>query len=148
IEPLGDVPSIFQYHKEYAMRPSEESQQSWESLFPRKCGHGFVRHPTISPDMTGVAVYHQLHCLDAIRHGYWGARDGLDPNQHSKPGHIRHCIDYLRQSLMCHADTNLEPIDIDLGGVNGFGFPRKCRDFTKVTAWTDKWRTHNETSIS
>ncbi len=117
----------------------------------------------ISPVPHGLTVYHQLHCLvrhsiptarrllanqmqDAIRHGYWAAIDKVEPDHKAEPGHIRHCIDYLRQSIMCNADTNLEPIDGDLGGVTGFGFSRKCRDIVRIMAWADEWRTHNQTN--
>lgn len=82
---------------------------------------------------------------DAIRHGYWAAVDGITPSHHAEPGHIRHCIDYLRQSIICHADTNLEPIDENLGGVTGFGFSRKCRDIVRLMKWAEDWRTHNQT---
>ena len=50
----------------------------------------------------------------------------------TRPAHVRHCIDYLRQSLMCHADTNLEPIIEELGGATGFGSEHKCRNFEKI----------------
>lgn len=73
--------------------------------------------------------------------------EGVEPGLHVKPRHIHHCLDYLRQSIMCHADANLEPIDMTLGGVKGFGSPRKCRDSNKLKEWADTWRTHNETII-
>jgi hypothetical protein len=31
-----------------------------------------------------------------------------DPLMKYSPAHMRHCIDLLRQSLMCHADTTIE----------------------------------------
>jgi len=78
---------------------------------------------------------------DAIRSGYWAAIDGIEPSHHARPSHVRHCIDYLRQSLMCHADTNLEAINQTLAGVTGFGSEKQCRDYGRVTAWADQWRT-------
>ncbi|KAI1427096.1 hypothetical protein F5Y12DRAFT_792817 [Xylaria sp. FL1777] len=141
--PPGRIDHTFHYRRQFGMRPGNVSQKYWDMVFPR--GRGFIQHPIISPTPHGLAVYHQLHCLDAIRHGYWAARDGKDPEPKAEPGHIRHCIDYLRQSIMCHADTNLEPINEDLGGVTGFGFPRKCRDIVQLMGWADKWRTHNQT---
>ncbi|PQE23634.1 Tat pathway signal sequence protein [Rutstroemia sp. NJR-2017a BVV2] len=114
-------------------------------MFPR--GRGFIENPAVSPKPMGVAVFHQLHCLDAIRRSYYAAIDGVELNHHLAPGHVRHCIDYLRQSLMCAADTNLEPIDPELGGVTGFGNPRKCRDIIALIKWTDKWRSHDQSTI-
>ena len=57
----------------------------------------------------------------------------------TRPAHVRHCIDYLRQSLMCHADTNLEPIIEELGGATGFGSEHKCRNFEKIKGWVTKY---------
>lgn len=34
------------------------------TLYPG--GRGFIQNPAISPDVMGVAVYHQLHCLVSI----------------------------------------------------------------------------------
>ncbi|KAI0187899.1 hypothetical protein EV127DRAFT_462591 [Xylaria flabelliformis] len=144
--PPGRIDHTFHYRHQFGMRPGNVSQKYWDLVFPR--GRGFIQHPVISPIPHGLAVYHQLHCLDAIRHGYWAARDGIEPGKKAEPGHIRHCIDYLRQSIMCNADTNLEPINDDLGGVTGFGFPRKCRDIVQIMGWADKWRTHNQTDHS
>lgn len=40
---------------------------------------------------------------------------------------------------MCHADTNIEPLDESLHGVHGFGVEHKCRDFGGVRDWISKW---------
>jgi len=82
-----------------------------------------------------------------MRRSYYAALDGVEPDIHMSPGHVRHCIDYLRQSIMCAADTNLEPIDPKLGGVTGWGNPRKCRDIVQVIHWADQWRSHNQSII-
>jgi hypothetical protein len=58
---------------------------------------------------------------------------------HVNPAHVRHCIDYLRQSLMCHADTNIEPVVERLDGVKGFGSVHQCRDFNSVMDWIELW---------
>lgn len=57
--------------------------------------------------------------------------------------HLGHCIEGLRQSLMCSADTS--PIvwqwvesDEDLNGGRMQGFPgalHTCRDFDKIKNW-------------
>jgi hypothetical protein len=41
--------------------------------------------------------------------------------------------------MLCDSDTNLEPTIDDSGGVNRWGFERKCRDFTGVRDWAEKW---------
>lgn len=62
-------------------------------------------------------VYHQLHCLQMIRisytldlyPGYQGAL-GLKEGE-MIPLHIDHCIDAIRQALMCHGDITVLPME-------------------------------------
>jgi hypothetical protein len=78
--------------------------------------------------------------LNGVRKGYYHAIATVTgADQHTKnedtmvdPKHIRHCIDYLRQSLMCHADTNFEPVIEALGGATGFGTVHHCQSYQKV----------------
>lgn len=69
-------------------------------------------------------------------------------NAHNDPHHIRHCFDYLRQALMCAADSNIEEVDWKLGGTSGWGFKRQCRDYSAVVDWAEKYRLHSQTDIS
>lgn len=39
----------------------------------------------------------------------------------ASPAHIRHCIDLIRQSLMCQPDLAIEEKGQEKGGVSGFG---------------------------
>lgn len=65
--------------------------------------------------------------------------DYLDDNER----HVRHCFDYLRQSLMCAADGTLEPVDFSLGGVTGWGVKRQCRDYEALKLWAEERRASN-----
>jgi hypothetical protein len=58
----------------------------------------------------------------------------------SSPAHVRHCIDLLRQVLMCHADRTVEEKD-DKGGVLGFGTVHKCVDWIELISKIDAWNT-------
>lgn len=56
--------------------------------------------------------------------------------------HSAHCFDYLRQSIMCAADTSLEG-DTELGP--GWGSKHECTDYDALLEWanehaTMKWR--------
>jgi len=56
--------------------------------------------------------------------------------------HSAHCFDYLRQSIMCNADTSLEG-KTEAGP--GWGSKHECKDYDAVLAWADdhtaiKWR--------
>ena len=56
------------------------------------------------------------------------------------PPHVRHCIDLLRQSLMCGADITVEIKDEAAGGVHGFGVEHRCIDWDQPVDWTTKWQ--------
>ncbi|KAI6086358.1 hypothetical protein F4821DRAFT_129464 [Hypoxylon rubiginosum] len=88
-----------------------------------------------------MSVFHQLHCLsylvDHFQQGYAGT-ELTDEVAH----HSAHCIDYIRQSIMCAADTNLEG-KTEAGP--GWGSKHECADYDAVLAWanehsTMKWR--------
>ena len=57
---------------------------------------------------------------------------------YSTPWHTRHCIDFLRQMLMCHADTTIEPVEPQLGGIVGFGIKHECKDWDYIYDWVVK----------
>ena len=57
---------------------------------------------------------------------------------HTSPAHIRHCIDLIRQSLMCNADTTIEVKDEEINGVRGFGTLHQCKDWRGLVRWTEE----------
>ena len=61
----------------------------------------------------------------------------------TSPAHIRHCIDLLRQSLQCQSDLTVEIKDKDKGGVTGFGTEHKCKDWTQLLTWLQRWESYN-----
>lgn len=84
----------------------------------------------------GVSVFHQLHCVNMLRLNMYPEEfHWTMPGQ--SPEHIRkhrdHCIDYLRQAVMCSADVTFEPWGEV--GVNGMGAIHQCRDFQKIFTW-------------
>lgn len=62
----------------------------------------------------------------------------------SSPAHIRHCIDLLRQSLMCQPDTTIEVKDKEIGGVTGFGTEHQCREWDQLIEWTRRWQIYEQ----
>lgn len=47
--------------------------------------------------------------------------------------HRDHCLDYIRQAIMCQGDTTFEILTSV--GVNGMGATHKCRDFDGIFSW-------------
>lgn len=70
--------------------------------------------------------------------GYGGVKLDKEVAHHSA-----HCFDYLRQSLMCAGDTNLEG-KTEAGP--GWGSRHECVDYDALLQWANKhgampWRT-------
>jgi hypothetical protein len=71
--------------------------------------------------------------------------------EHMRDDHIYHCIDYIRQAIMCCGDTTLEKArNVDgkaVRGVDGWGVEHQCRDFSAIVAYGEAHRTNNDTGI-
>ncbi|KDR77491.1 hypothetical protein GALMADRAFT_65711, partial [Galerina marginata CBS 339.88] len=108
--------------------------EEWAETLPGK--RGFVRlGPKGRP--FGVALYHQLHCVNALRYAYTVARDGLvtDPEiMKSKFAHDNHCFQFLRQSILCGADNSLIMVDQSNQSLShaGFGAKHRCRNWAQL----------------
>ncbi|KAF7903118.1 hypothetical protein EAE99_012144 [Botrytis elliptica] len=144
---LASKSKTFVYNQTYGEKPSNQTDAAWESLFPSQ--GGYFQHPTLAPHRSALSVFHQLHCLNGLRNTYWlllsAATTGptiLEDEipMMASPPHIRHCIDLLRQSLMCQPDLAIEEKDQEKGGVSGFGVEHKCKDWGQVTQWVEKWQ--------
>jgi len=94
--------------------------------------------------MASVEVFHQLHCLNLLRknlhHEYYYKTDisFTSSKQETFKTHVDHCIEIIRQSLMCSADVGI----VTYEWVRGFKVPypnfntkHQCRNFDKILAW-------------
>lgn len=70
-----------------------------------------------------------------------------DANHRTSGHHIRHCFEYLRQSLICLADANLEEMNYTTRGVSGWQTERTCRDFEGLRTWADEWGIAREDAL-
>lgn len=82
-------------------------------------------------------------CQYTIRRAYYstaktGQLEDFDFGRDRKQ-HTGHCFEYLRQSIMCSADSSVEPA-ANVEGFLGWGFPRQCRDFGELRDWTEDSR--------
>ena len=55
---------LFTYNRTFTNPPSDVTNQAWADLFPAR--GGFLVHPTLAPNLSVVAVFHQLHCIVCI----------------------------------------------------------------------------------
>ncbi|KAJ8064634.1 hypothetical protein OCU04_006960 [Sclerotinia nivalis] len=150
---LDTVLDTFKYNKTFGEPPSKTSDEAWESLFP--VHGGFFKHPQLAPERSAFSVFHQLHCLNSLRIGFWSVYNGrhkrstMGPEHEHGSGdmvdlsHMRHCIDLLRQSLMCQPDLTIERKNEELGGVTGFGTEHQCKNWEQLQLWTSQWEKFN-----
>jgi hypothetical protein len=84
-------------------------------------------------------MFHALHCLDAFRHALTDRRpDSFTPH------HFDHCLNYLRQLVLCSADATLEPLDFREaanGSFNSPYFDRQCLDWSAVYSAMELYET-------
>ncbi|KAK5625194.1 hypothetical protein RRF57_000910 [Xylaria bambusicola] len=91
-----------------------------------------------------VGVYHQIHCLNSIRMMlYWDYYKIRFANSTDSElftlGHTAHCIDTLRQWLMCHGGVEIHlanwvdtPAERELDGATS----TTCLKWDSLAAWT------------
>ncbi|ORY10110.1 hypothetical protein BCR34DRAFT_464401, partial [Clohesyomyces aquaticus] len=82
---------------------------------------------------------HQLHCLTVIRSTLYKYKEGRvqgDGDGDVKWDHAVHCLDSLRQAVMCRADDTL--LATRDGNVFGDGQERVCRDWEGLRGWVEE----------
>ncbi|KAJ7485123.1 hypothetical protein B0H11DRAFT_1722399 [Mycena galericulata] len=78
----------------------------WASMIPKNGGIVHVG-PDRQPYM--LSIFHQLKCLDILRRMYAEEHGGgLDDVG-------RHCLNYLRQTVLCRSDLRLESVQASDG---------------------------------
>ncbi|EJD46607.1 hypothetical protein AURDEDRAFT_184310 [Auricularia subglabra TFB-10046 SS5] len=99
---------------------SQDYDDVWKSS--ASAGRGFVR---LGPEsrLYELTMFHELHCLRALNYG-----NALGPV------HIHHCLNYLRQGVLCGADLTLEAGDFAERDFtrDKVGSTHTCRDWSAV----------------
>ncbi|KAN0103690.1 hypothetical protein V8E52_011715 [Russula decolorans] len=74
----------------------------WAALAP----HNGIIHLGPHRQPYSISLFHQLRCLDIIR------RDMIvvDPEDTTGSKLSRHCLNYMRQMVLCRADLALDPV--------------------------------------
>ncbi|OAX84481.1 hypothetical protein ACJ72_01152 [Emergomyces africanus] len=95
-----------------------------------------------------VEVFHHLHCLNLLRQAtYFNfeyySKKGDGPFQNSDDvlkTHIGHCIDILRQQIMCTADVGVfgQWWVKGVGPFVDFNTVHKCRNFEEIRKWAEQ----------
>ncbi|KAK2879393.1 hypothetical protein FQN49_000911 [Arthroderma sp. PD_2] len=77
--------------------------------------------------------FHNLHCLRTLFRYVWNADRGL-PQQIALT-HIQHCLDQLRQDVICNADDTPRYAGFQNPPGTGAGQVRMCKDWGKLEKW-------------
>jgi len=122
-----------------------DAESKWMSIYPD--GFGFVRLGE-GRRILCTSMFHQLHCVDKLRR----ALDNPDDPVATIP-HLQHCLNYLRQMLICASDVTLEPEGFDpsrdVTEASGVGVTHTCRDSSAIyetinennANWKEYWET-------
>lgn len=149
---------MFSLNETFASKPDNESDRAWESILPSPFksftikdtsddeidGLGFIQHPLLGPEITSLAFVHQLHCVDTLRRSFYAAVDHAVDTHTTH--HAQHCLEYLRQAIICNGDANLEYREADpaTGVLSTPGYSlHHCRDFAKLYHFAERWRVWN-----
>ena len=88
-----------------------------------------------------VDVFHELHCLNYVREYLHQDYYKVKEPPESRILHVDHCIDTLRQTLMCHGDIALHTFDWIPDYRRpwpNFNVVHECRNFDAIYDWAEK----------
>ncbi|KAI9832805.1 MAG: hypothetical protein M1819_004025 [Sarea resinae] len=148
----------------YLGPPTDEGDAAWLALYN---DHGLsqisAEEASLLPNATvevpenpgsyiiGLDVFHQLHCLNRLRRKLYPARynpegtsSSVDPEEQSILD--EHCINSIRQSLMCNADLSTIYWAVDGEAQNrSLPLPRAstthtCRKWDRIVDWAKAHR--------
>ncbi|KAH6663001.1 hypothetical protein B0J14DRAFT_645053 [Halenospora varia] len=157
------VPYTFDPHfvtppSEYMGKPNPDLDERWyhlaelrnfaadkETLVRANKSEAPVRWPGTDTYQIGLETFHQLHCLNYIRmYTYMDYYGEIDFDMQQEPleertEHKDHCVDVLRQHLMCAPDLNIytfhwtkhSPVPFFDLKTN-----HKCIDWNHFDSWT------------
>ncbi|KAJ7456067.1 hypothetical protein FB451DRAFT_1372967 [Mycena latifolia] len=123
----------------YGLNGSAADAQ-WAALIPHNGGIVRLRAGTREKEETFMlGMAHQLRCLDVIRRDWVRGAELHEADAEWQPttsAVTAHCLAYLRQMVLCHADRRLEPVVDPFGAhaVNVRGV-QTCRDWEAVYKW-------------
>lgn len=88
---------------------SQSALASSASHTPRRFGlppSEPIANDTQEAEVYSLSVTHQLHCLAVLREVIKYEKG--DNSRFAGNGHEYHCLDYIRQAILCAGDTTLD----------------------------------------
>jgi hypothetical protein len=104
--------------------------------------------------MVSMEAPHQLHCLNLLRKASWPEHYGsTEASFQNKPEvvrmHLDHCVEKIRQNIMCNADVTMITWDWVQGlktPYPNFNTRHQCRNYKKILDWSVKHAVHIDRS--
>ncbi|KAF1988853.1 hypothetical protein K402DRAFT_419196 [Aulographum hederae CBS 113979] len=89
---------------------SADSDKAWKDLLGQSKGVIYAKSPGYKkPHRSKIAMFHQLECLAHLRSAVQMLRSPSGTPDHTPLSYTTSCLDYLRNSILCHADSTVEP---------------------------------------
>ncbi|KAF9000120.1 hypothetical protein BDQ17DRAFT_1327939 [Cyathus striatus] len=124
-----------------------QSDPEWFSLTTSSIGYVRLGDPK---RMFMVTMFHEFHCLRMLNLAFEPTAKPGTP-EYIPSDHLRHCLDYLRQMVLCSADMTLEEGDFTEREFDSdrLGAVHVCKDWSAVYGvmeenwreWTNSTRT-------
>ncbi|KAJ7459649.1 hypothetical protein B0H11DRAFT_2199166 [Mycena galericulata] len=105
----------------------ESSDEEWAKVLPVN-GHlvHITKNVSDLPNPYTVTLFHQLKCLAINRAQY------QLPQTAPIIPRTRHCMNYLRQTILCGLNLRLESVEKESGLTDRYLYDTVCRDWTKL----------------
>ncbi len=139
----------------YFQDDGPRGDELWQEMLPQGGGALRIPHPrrfdmppsallandSEASEAYATSVTHQLHCLAMVRDVVVSSITGRErKTDGSADRHIVHCLDYIRQAIICNGDTTLEEFKAVLDGeghaisyyIDGMGTTHQCRDWNAI----------------
>ncbi|KAF2101282.1 hypothetical protein NA57DRAFT_22054, partial [Rhizodiscina lignyota] len=141
--------------------PTDEADHLWEDLYQYGVSRISTSEAAQLPNRTTsiptmpdqyvveLDVFHQLHCLNALRKTFYPERywdefddyyteDGKRNYTSTSAKHYDHCIDSIRQSIMCHGDIATvywQWMPLRRQPLPRLQITHTCRNFEAIKEW-------------
>ena len=106
-------------------------REEWNASLP---SGGALIHLGTHGEAFTVAMFHQIRCLAILGEILEDFYSNSDPQaKFSRPRLAKHCMNYLRQMVLCNADLQLESVRAAKGNeLTDWQVTHSCKDWSTV----------------
>ncbi|THY18193.1 hypothetical protein D6D01_07335 [Aureobasidium pullulans] len=123
------------HRNESFMGEKTKAYPAWHEILHR-ARHGRVAFESRPGEFFGIGGYHELHCVWLLQQTIDKAINGVVPDE-IEADHLYHCAEFLRQSVMCHADNTIERRFEGILGPFSANNTHVCGNWWALMDWAD-----------